>query len=89
MENHEFTAMQVTILVRTQPGGGQPVTEFFDSVNFQYQMQDMLGSHMKIALKEGGLDFEEVIVSLDNPAQKAERIRTKSGLIRRLFGDGS
>ena len=89
MENHEFTAMQVTILVRTRPGGGGPVSEFFDSVPFQYQMQDMLGRHMKSILKEAGLDFEEVIVSLDQPAQKAERIRTKSGLLRRLFGDGS
>ena len=88
MEQQEFTALQVTVLVRTQQGAGQQVKEFFDSVQFQYDMQDTLGRLMKEQLKSGEVDFDEVIISLDNPAERAKGVRTKSSLMRRLLGNG-
>jgi len=88
MEQHEFTALQVTVLVRTQQGAGQQVKEFFDSVKFQYDMQDTLGKLMKEQLKSGEVDFHEVIISLDNPAERAKGVRTKSSIMRRLLGNG-
>ncbi len=86
MEQQEFTALQVTVLVRTEKGGSPRVREFFDSMPFQYQMQDALGSLMKDQLKKGEVDFAEVIISLDNPAERAKRVRTKSSLMNRLLG---
>lgn len=86
MNQPEFTALQVTVLVRTEPGKGQPVQTFFDAVPFQYQLQDVLGQKMKELLKAEGLEFEEVIISLDTPAHKAGHKRTKSSLMGRLFG---
>ena len=86
MEEQEFTALQVTVLVRTQKGQSSQIKEFFDSVPFQYQMQDALGSFMKDQLKKGEVDFDEVIISLDAPAEKAKKVRTKSSLMRRLLG---
>jgi len=86
MEQQEFTALQVTVLVRTEKGGGLRVKEFFDSVSFQYQMQDALGTLMKDQLRKGEVDFQEVIISIDNPAERAKRVRTKSSLMNRLLG---
>lgn len=86
MDQHEFMALRVTVLVRTKPGNGQPVKSFFDSVPFQYQLQDRIGDLVKAALRQAELDFEEVMISLDAPAEKAEKIQKKSSLLGRLFG---
>lgn len=88
MEPHEFTALQVTVLVRTERGAGPRVKAFFDTVPFQYQIQDALSSLVKDQLKKGEVDFDEVIISLDAPAAKAKRVRTKSSLMERLLGKG-
>ena len=71
MNQPEFTALQVTVLVRTQKGGQVAVKEFFDSVPFQYQLQGSLAMMTKAQLSAGDVDFEEVIISLDAPAAKA------------------
>jgi len=86
VDQHEFMALRVTVLVRTKPGNGQPVKSFFDSVPFQYQLQDRIGDLVKAALRQAELDFEEVMISLDAPAEKAEKIQKKSSLLGRLFG---
>lgn len=86
MDQHEFTAVQTTVLVRTTTGNGQPVQEFFNSTGFQYALQDALGKLIKAQLKQAEIDFEEVIISLDNPAEKAKRVRSKSSVMERLFG---
>jgi hypothetical protein len=85
MDQSEFTALQVTILIRTRPGGAGEVRGFLDSVPFQYQFQDSLGDSIKQSLKSAGVPFEEAIITLDNPATKAEKVRSKSA-IARLFG---
>jgi len=86
MEKPEFTAIQVTVLVRTHKGGSPKVKTFIDSVPFQYQLQDALGSLVKEQLRAGEVDFEEVIISLDTPAEKAKRVRSKSSFMNRLLG---
>jgi hypothetical protein len=86
MDQPEFTALQVVILVRTRPGGSKAVKEFFDSVSFQYQLQDALGNLLKAQLKEAEADYEEVIISLDAPAEKAKKVEKKSSLLGRWFG---
>ena len=87
MNKQEFSALQVMVLVRTQPDGGQAVREYLDSVSFQYELQDTLGNLMKEKLSLADVDFNEVIISLDAPAQKARKIRKKSSFVGRLFGD--
>lgn len=86
MDQHEFMALRVTVLVRTKPGAEQPIKTFFDSVPFQYQLQDRIGDLVKAELRQAELDFEEVMISLDAPAEKAEKIQKKSSLLGRLFG---
>ena len=86
MHEPEFTALQVTVLIRTQPGTGEPVKEYLNTVSFQYQLQDKLAAEIKQQLNLEGIDFEEVIVSLDVPAERARRARSKSSLMHRLFG---
>ena len=86
MNQHEFTALQVTVLVRSQKGAGSQIKEFFDSVPFQYQIQNSLGNLVNEQLKAGEIDFEEVIISLDAPAEKARKVRQKSSLMNRLLG---
>ena len=86
MEKQEYTALQVMVLVRSQPGEGQEIKTLFDSVPFQYQLQDTLGDLIKQQLSEAKLAFSEVIISLDSPAQKAEKVQKKSSFMSRLFG---
>lgn len=86
MNPQEFTALQVMVLVRTHQGGGPEVREFFDSTPFQYQFQDALGKLIKEQLGEARVEFNEVIISFDAPAQKAEKIQKKSSFMGRLFG---
>lgn len=88
MEKQEFTALQVTVLVRTRQGGGQSVKEFFNSVPFQYQLQDALGNLLKEQMQSGDVDYNEVIISLDAPAEKAKSVKKKSSFMSRLFGSG-
>lgn len=88
MDQHEFIALQATALIRTPQGNGRPVEEFFNTTAFQYQLQDALGKLIKAQLKQAEVDFEEVIISLDNPAEKAKRLRSKSSVMERLFGKG-
>ena len=86
MEQQEFTALQVIILVRTHQGGTQEVKEFFDSPSFQYQFQDGLGRLVKEQLSVGRVEFNEVIVSFDAPAEHAKKVRKKSSVVGRLLG---
>lgn len=86
MEQQEFTALQVVVVVRTHTGGGQAVREFFDSAPFQYQFQDSLGQLVKGQLKSGEVDFNEVIISFDAPAARAKSVQKKSSALKRLFG---
>ena len=85
MNQHEFTALQVTVLVRTGQDGSQSVKEFFNAVPFQYQLQDTLGKLMKEQLETAEIGFEEVIISLDSPAERAKKVRSKSSIMERLF----
>ena len=86
MEQQEFTALQVMVLVRTHQGGGQDVRTFFDSPQFQYQFQDAMGRLTKQQLVEGEVEFNEVIISFDAPAEKAKKVQKKSSFIGRIFG---
>ena len=41
MEQPEFTALQVTVFVRTRPGESLPLQEFLNSVPFEAQIRKM------------------------------------------------
>ncbi len=88
MTGQEFTALQITLLVRTEQGEGGPVKEFFNSTPFQYQMQDALGTLIKDQLNKGEVNFDEVIISIDFPADQAKPTDAKPSLMSRLLGKG-
>ena len=41
---------------------------------------------MKERLREAEIDFNEVIISFDAPAEKAKNVQKKTSLMGRLFG---
>ncbi|GIK36278.1 MAG: hypothetical protein BroJett011_01110 [Chloroflexota bacterium] len=89
MEQPEFTALQITVFVRTRPGVSLPVQEFLNSVPFEAQMQENVSQWIEQTLKEAGLSFEEIIVDLRTPATKAKATGDagkKSSPLSRLFG---
>jgi histidinol phosphatase-like enzyme len=89
MEQPEFTALQVTIFVRTRPSQSLPVQEFLNSVPFEGQMQENVSQWIEQSLKEAKLSFEEIIVDLRTPAAKAQAAgdaAKKSSPLARLFG---
>jgi hypothetical protein len=89
MEQPEFTALQVTVFVRTRPGEAPPVQEFLNSVSFEAQMQEQVSQWIAQSLKEAGQSFEEIIVDLHTPATKAKttgQADKKSSPLARLFG---
>ena len=73
MNPQEFTALRVTVLVRSDKGRALDIKKHFNSIPFQYQMQDALGDLIKANLKEAEMDFAEVIISLDAPAETAKK----------------
>jgi hypothetical protein len=82
----EFTGLRVAVLVRTHEGVDQRVKEFFNSDSFQYQLQDALAKQLKIQLADAEIDYDEVIISIDGPAERAKKVRSKSSFVGRLFG---
>ena len=89
MQQPEFTALQVTVFVRTRPGEAQPVQEFLNSVSFEAQLQETASHWIEQKLKEAGLSFEEIIIDLHTPATKAKETgnaEKKSSPIARFFG---
>ncbi len=89
MEQPEYTALQVTVFIRTKPGESQPVQEFLNSVPFEAQMQENVSQWIEQSLKEAGLSFEEIIIDLHTPATKAKATGNadkKSSPLARLFG---
>ena len=91
MQQPEFTALQVTIFVRTRPGEAQPVQAFLNSVAFEAHMQEQVSQWIEQSLKEAGQSFEEIIVDLHTPAAKAKetgQANKKSSPLGRLFGKG-
>jgi hypothetical protein len=89
MQQPEFTALQVTVFVRTRPGESQPLQEFLNSVSFEAEIQETASQWIEHKLKEAGLSFEEIIIDLHTPATKAKETGNaskKSSPIARLFG---
>lgn len=93
METPDFVALQVTMLVRSHPAHSKDVTLFLDSVEFKGEMQEKLATALQESLREYKIPFEEVIISLDRPAEtvqsggKTKSSEKKSGW-GRLFGGG-
>lgn len=89
MQQPEFTALQVTLFIRTRPGESLPVQEFLNSVSFESEIQETAGQWIEHKLKEAGLSFEEIIIDLHTPATKAQETGNagkKSSPLARLFG---
>ncbi len=89
MDQPEFTALQVTVFVRTRPGESLPVQEFLNSVSFEARLQEQVSQWLQQSLKEAGLPFEEIIVDLHTPATKAKATGSadkKPSPLARLFG---
>jgi hypothetical protein len=87
MEQPEYTALQVTVFIRTRPGQATPAQEFLHTVSFEAGMQETLSTWLEEQLRLAGLAFEEIIIDLNVPAAKAQSTQAKkSSPLGRLFG---
>lgn len=92
MERPEFVALQVTVLVRNNPARSQDAQLFLDSPELRAALRENLVNFIKDSFVEYKIPFEEVIISVDKPAVRAQPIETppaspgKSSFFGRLFG---
>ena len=93
MQTPDFVALQATMLVRSNPAHSKDVELFLDSLEFKGEMQEKLAKFLQESLHDYKIPFEEVIISLDRPAEtvqsggKSKSSGKKSGW-GRLFGGG-
>jgi hypothetical protein len=92
MYKPEFVALQVSVLIRSDEVRSRDIQVFLDSVEFKADMQEELAGFIQENLRANKVSFDEVIISLDKPPQKAKPAepgqssgRKSSGLAR-LFG---
>ena len=92
MINPEFVALQVSVLIRSDQVKSLAIQEFMDTVEFKAGMQEDLARLIQENLRTNNVPFDEVIISLDKPPQRArpvERSRSpkdKPSRLGRLFG---
>ena len=90
MQTPDFVALQVTMLIRSHPAKSKDVELFLDSTEFKGAMQEKLALFLQESLRDYKIPFEEVIISLDRPAETVQsggkpKSDKKSGW-GRLFG---
>ncbi len=91
MNRPEFVALQVSVLIRGDETKVNAIQAFLESVEFKYEMQEELGRLIQNSLRNSNVPFDEVIISLDKPPERAKPIeRTRSSdkpsVLARLFG---
>ena len=92
MYKPEFVALQVSVLIRGDQMSGGNIQTYLDSVAFKADMQERLARFVHENLSANNVPFDEVIISLDRPAQKAKPSEPgpssggKSSGLGRLFG---
>ena len=88
----EFVALQVSILVRSDDVKSRDIQEFMDSVEFKAEMQEKLASLIQDNFRANNVSFDEVIITLDKPPQRAKPVEPtrssagKPSKLARLFG---
>ena len=92
MYKPEFVALQISILVRSEASRSLDVQEFMDSVSFKAEMQEQLAGLVQETLRANKVPFDEIIVTLDRPPQRAKPVEAskssanKPSKLARLFG---
>ena len=89
MDRPEFVALQATVLVRSGPTSSKEVELFLDSIEFKAAMQEKLANLMQENLREHEIAFDEIIISLDRPAEKVQSsgsTANKPSMLGRLLG---
>jgi hypothetical protein len=92
MYKPEFVALQVSVLIRSDQEASGAIQTYLDSVAFKADMQEKLAGFIQENLNAHNVSFDEVIISLDNPPQKAKpsepgrSSESKSSGLTRLFG---
>ena len=88
----EFVAVQISILVRSDEAKSRDIQDFMDSVEFKAEMQERLASLIQDSFRAHKVPFDEVIISLDKPPQRAKPVESRSSSagkpskLGRLFG---
>ena len=92
MYKPEFVALQVTVLVRSDESKSLDIQEFMDSVEFKAEMQGQLAGLIQENLRANNVPFDEIIITLDRPPQRAKPVESPQSSSRqpsrlaRLFG---
>lgn len=86
MYTPEFVALQATILIRSDPVTSRDVQAYLETVEFKGELQHQLATLVKEGLRAGKVPFDEVIISLDRPPERARPAEDKPSWLQRLFG---
>jgi hypothetical protein len=92
MYKPEFVALQISVLVRSEASRSLDIQEFMDSVPFKAEMQEQLAGLIQETLRANNVSFDEIIVTLDRPPQRAQPVEApkpsvdKPSMLARLFG---
>jgi len=92
MYKPEFVALQLSILVRSEASRSMDIQEFMDSVPFKAEVQEQLAGLIQETLRANNVPFDEIIITLDRPAQRAKPVESarsspdKPSKLARLFG---
>ncbi len=92
MYKPEFVALQASILIRSDQVASRDIQAFLETVEFKSEMQHHLATLVQDILRANKVSFDEVIISLDRPPERAkptEAVRPSSdkpSLLERLLG---
>jgi hypothetical protein len=88
----DFVALQVSVLIRSDRSRSADIQAYLESVEVKAAMQEKLAHLFQETLTGDRVPFDEIIISLDRPVERAEPVesRERSGskpsLLARLFG---
>ncbi len=91
MYQPEFVALQVTVLIRSDQSRSGDIQTYLESLEFKSEMQQKLAHLFQGTLRADNLPFDEIIISLDRPPQRARPVEKKpsdapTSWWARLFG---
>ena len=72
----EFVALQITVLIRSDAAKSRDIQDFMDAVEFKADMQEKLASLIQSNFRANNVLFDEVIISLDKPPQRAKPVES-------------
>lgn len=92
MYKPEFVALQASILIRSDKAISRDIQTFLETVEVKSEMQHRLATLVQELLHAREIPFDEVVISLDEPVERAKPVEPvrpssdKLSIVERIFG---